>query len=45
MTKACIGHLFRWRDESVTFSRIFWKNRNGHVVSTSEMAPDLFGGE
>jgi hypothetical protein len=35
ITKASIGDLFRSRDESVTFSRIFRKNWSGRVRSTS----------
>jgi hypothetical protein len=40
MTKACIDHLFRSRDESVTFSRIF-KNLDSAcaIDPVAEMAP------
>ena len=46
MIKASIGHLFRWRDESVTFSRIFENLESACATDQlAEMAPVLVGGE
>jgi hypothetical protein len=46
MIKASIGHLFRWRDESVTFSRIFENLESAYAIDQlAEMAPVLVGGE